>query len=169
MQAVAKRSGPRTRLDYGRAVETLRAAKSLRREEVAGLARMSSSYLREIELGLKRPSTDMIARIARALGMKGSAFLQYVEEVSAPPTEDEKPVPAVQLPLKRARALPLFSDQSAVADAGNRQGAARGRRGRAGDADGDLAMSELQVIARRLGTEDRRALLQLARHLMHRK
>ncbi len=165
---MAKRTGSRSRLDYGRAIETLRASKSLRREDVAGLAKISSSYLREIELGLKRPSTDIVARIARGFGMKGSAFLQYVEEVSAPPLpEDEKPVPAVQLPLKRARSLPLFTaDQGA----GNRQGALRGGRAPVGGhEERDLTLSELQVIARRLGAEDRLALLQLARHLMHRK
>ncbi|MGQ0570764.1 MAG: helix-turn-helix domain-containing protein [Armatimonadota bacterium] len=156
----------RPRLDFGRAVETLRASKSLTREELAGLARISQSYLSEIERGLKRPSADIVARIARALGMKGSAFVQYVEELSAPFSEDEAPARAVQLPLKRGRSLPLFSPEG---DAG---GAARGRRRRRGlatqqDAN-DLALSELLVIARRLRAEDRQALVQLARHLLHR-
>ncbi|MGH2404065.1 MAG: helix-turn-helix domain-containing protein, partial [bacterium] len=97
-----KRTGQRPRLDYGRAIETLRASKGLGRPEAARLARISPSYLREIELGLKRPSTDVVARVARALGMKVSAFLQYVEEVSAPPTEDEKIAAPVQLTLRRA-------------------------------------------------------------------
>lgn len=167
MHAVPKRTGSRPRLDYGRAIETLRASQGLGRKEVARLARISSSYLREVELGLKRPSTDIVARIARAFGMKGSAFLQYVEEVSAPPPEEEKPVPPTQLPLKRSRSLALFSSDQAQ---GSKQGALRGRRGPGGQEEqGDLAVSELLVIARRLGVEDRVALLQLARHLLRRK
>lgn len=150
----------RPRLDYGRAIETLRASKNLTREEVARLAGISYSYLSEIERGLKRPSSDIVARIARAFGMKGSAFLQYVEELSAPLPEDLKPVAAVQLPLKRNRPLPLFSgDQALPLRRGEGAGAAE---------RGDLAINELLVIARRLPAADRQALLQLARHLLHR-
>jgi transcriptional regulator with XRE-family HTH domain len=153
----------RPRLDYGRAIETLRASKHLTREEVARLAGISYSYLSEIERGLKRPSSDIVARIARAFGMKGSAFLQYVEELSAPLPDDLKPVAAVQLPLRRNRPLSLFTGDQALPAA--RRADAAG----AGGADrGDLVISELLVIARRLGAADRQALLQLARHLLHR-
>lgn len=165
MVIVPKRTGPRSRLDYGRAIETLRASKGLRREDVSRLARMSASYLREIELGMKRPSTDIVARIARALGMKGSAFLQYVEEASTPAADDDRPVPAVQLPLKRTRSLPLFSgEQDGIA-----RSVAPRRRAQDEGQDRDLTLSELQVIARRLGPEDRLALLQIARHLLRRR
>ncbi|HET8679428.1 MAG TPA: helix-turn-helix transcriptional regulator [bacterium] len=163
-----KRIGQRPRLDYGRAIETLRVSKGLGREETARLARISPSYLREIELGLKRPSTDVVSRVARGLGMKGSAFLQYVEEVSAPPSDDEKLAPAVQLTLRRAarkrtKDLPLFSvDQ----DGERHEGARKDVRDR--EAETDLTFNELQVIARRLGADDRLALLQLARHLLRR-
>lgn len=156
----------RPRLDFGRAIETLRASKSLTREELAGLARISQSYLSEIERGLKRPSADIVARIARAFGMKGSAFVQYVEELSAPLPEDETPARAVQLQLKRGRSLPLFGPEG---DAGGAAGGPRRRRGVATQQDtNDLALSELLVIARRLRAEDRQALVQLARHLLHR-
>lgn len=156
----------RPRLDFGRAIETLRASKGLSREEAASLARISHSYLSEIERGLKRPSADIVARIARAFGMRASAFVQYVEDLSAPLPE-EPPARAVQLPLRRGRPLPLFSeDQEATATA-------RPRRKRRGaekhDEAGDLALSELLVIGRRLRPEDRTALLQLARHLLHRQ
>lgn len=163
-----KRIGQRPRLDYGRAIETLRVSKGLGREEAARLARISLSYLREIELGLKRPSTDVVARVARGLGMKGSAFLQYVEEMSVSASDDEKITPAEQLTLRRAarkrtKDLPLFSvDQ----DGERREGVRKDVRDR--ETESDLAFSELQVIARRLGASDRLALLQLARHLLRR-
>lgn len=167
---VPKRTAQRPRLDYGRAIETLRASKDLGREELARLGRISPSYLREIELGLKRPSTDVVARVARALGMKGSAFLQYVEEVSGPLSDDEKVAPSVQLTLRRAarkrtRDLPLFAGDH---DGESGRETARART-QDGDAASDLALSELGVIARRLGTADRLALLQLARHLLRRR
>ncbi len=150
----------RPRLDYGRAIETLRASKNLTRDEVARLAGISYSYLSEIERGLKRPSSDIVARVARAFGMKGSAFLQYVEELSAPLPDDMKPVAAVQLPLKRSRPLSLF--------AGDQTLTAASKRGEGAGARGDLVISELLVIARRLPAGDRQALLELARHLLHR-
>lgn len=155
----------RSRLEFGRAIETLRASRNLSREEAATLARISHSYLSEIERGLKRPSTDIVTKIARAFGMKGSAFLQYVEELSAPLPEEEPQARAVQLPLKRGRPLALFSnDQAGAARPGRR------RRGPAVAEDrGDLALNELLVIARRLTEGDRAALLHLARHLLHRK
>lgn len=146
----------RSRLDYGRAIETLRATNNLTREEVARLASISYSYLSEIERGLKRPSSDIVARIARAFGMKGSAFLQYVEELSAPLPDDMKPLAAVQLPLKRGKPLSLFSGDQAMAPSS-------GARERS-----DLVINELLVITRRLAAADRQALLQIARHLLHR-
>lgn len=156
----------RSRLDFGRAIETLRASKGLSREEAAAMAGISHSYLSEIERGLKRPSADIVVRVARAFGMRGSAFFQYVEELSAPLPEGP-PARAVQLPLRRGRPLPLFSEDQDAA------GATRSRRRRRGakehDEAGDLALNELLVIGRRLRPEDRTALLQLARHLLHRQ
>lgn len=155
----------RSRLEFGRAIETLRASKNLSREEVANLARISHSYIAEIERGLKRPSADIVTKLARAFGMKGSALLQYVEELSAPLPEEEPPARAVQLPLRRGRPLALFSnDQAGTAKPGRR------RRGTAIAEDtGDLALNELLVITRRLTEGDRAALLHLARHLLHRR
>lgn len=40
---------------------------------------ISPSYLSEVERGLKRPSTDVIAKISRAMGMRASEFLERVE------------------------------------------------------------------------------------------
>jgi transcriptional regulator with XRE-family HTH domain len=156
----------RPRLDFGRALETLRASKGLSREEAAAMAGISHSYLSEIERGLKRPSADIVARIARAFSMKGSAFFQYVEELSAPLPEEPGPARAVQLPLKRGRPpLPLFAgDQDQTSGRRSRR-----RRGLPEiEESTDLVVSELLVIGRRLRPEDRAALLHLARHLLHR-
>lgn len=158
----------RPRLDFGRAIETLRASKGLSREEVAELARISLSYLSEIERGLKRPSADIVAKIARAFGMKGSSFLQYVEELSAPLPEEEPPAKAVQMPLKRGRPMPLFSDDQEAASTAVPRRRRRATRAPERQAQSDLMLNELLVIARRLRDEDRAALLHLARHLLHR-
>ena len=70
-------------LDYGTAIERLRERKGLSREELARGSGVSYSYLSEVERGLKRPSTDVLARLATALDMLPSDLLRYVEEVSA--------------------------------------------------------------------------------------
>ena len=157
----------RSRLDFSRALETLREARGLTREQTAALARVSPSYLSEIERGLKRPSADIIARVARAFGMKTSAVMQFVEELSAPQPDDEAPARPTQLALKRGRALPLFSaeDTAAMSPPGSRR---RRRDAAAEDRPGDLVVTELAVVAKRLSPQDRRALLQLARHLLSR-
>jgi hypothetical protein len=69
----------------------------------------------------------------------------------------------VQLPLKRGRTLPLFSAEQAG------QSKPRSARRDGPDEEEGLAVSEITVIARRLGPEDRRALLQMARHLLRRR
>ncbi len=153
MPNTTPRRAPRSRLDYGRAIETLRTSRGLSREELARLARISRSYLHEVERGLKRPSADILARLARALGVGTAALMQYVEEISAPPDED-RPA-AVQLSLRGGRPLALF-DPGDVAD-------------REGPPDREaLMVAELLVIARRLPPADRAALLALARHLLTR-
>jgi transcriptional regulator with XRE-family HTH domain len=141
----------RSRLDFGRAIETLRTSRGLSREELARLARISRSYLHEVERGLKRPSADVLARVARALGVTSAALMQYVEEISAPPADEDRPA-AVQLSLRGGRALPLFEPGTGRANA---------------PADREaLMVAELLVIARRLPAADRAALLALARHLL---
>lgn len=165
-RAAMGRGNVRRNLDYGRAIQTLRESAGLSRRELANLAGISYSFLSQIERGKKRPSAETGAGIARALNMKGSEFLRYVEELS-PPAEDAPHVRSVQLPLKKSRTLALFSGVGQV----------QGGRAAAGDAPGhegpharrDLELGELQIIAKRLGDSDRQALLQLARHLMHRK
>ena len=72
-----------TLLDHGKAIERLRERKGLSREDLARASGVSYSYLSEGERGLKRPSTDVLARLATALDMLPSDLLRYVEEASA--------------------------------------------------------------------------------------
>ncbi|MDR7481037.1 MAG: helix-turn-helix transcriptional regulator [Armatimonadota bacterium] len=155
-EAIARARTPRSRLDFGRAVETLRTSRALSRDDLARIARISRSYVQDVERGRKRPSADIVARIARALGLSVAAFMQYVEEISAPPADEDRPV-AVQLPLRRGRGLPLF-EADAPAPAAARAAPPLDRNA--------LAVAELQVIVRRLTPADRSILLQLARYLL---
>ena len=70
-------------LDYGTAIERLRERKGLSREDLARVSGVSYSYLSKVERGLKRPSTDVLVKLATALEMLPSDFLRYIEEVSA--------------------------------------------------------------------------------------
>src|SRR3990170_5245372 len=70
-------------LDYGTAIERLRERKGVSREDLARGSGVSYSYLSEIERGLKRPSTDVLARLATALDMLPSELLRQIEEMSA--------------------------------------------------------------------------------------
>ncbi len=69
-------------LDYGTAIEGYGSARACRGGPGGGSG-VSYSYLSEVERGLKRPSTDVLARLATALDMLPSDLLRYVEEVSA--------------------------------------------------------------------------------------
>lgn len=70
-------------LDYGKTIERLREERGLSREDLAQTSGVSYSYLSEVERGLKRPSTDVLVKIATALGMLPSDLLRRVENVSA--------------------------------------------------------------------------------------
>jgi transcriptional regulator with XRE-family HTH domain len=70
------------RLDYGAAVRRLRLERGLGLNDLAARAGVSASYLSEVERGHKRPSTDVLALLARAFGMAPSELLAYVEASS---------------------------------------------------------------------------------------
>src|SRR3970040_747830 len=70
-------------LDYGTAIERLRERRALSREDLARASGVSYSYLSEVERGLKRPSTDVLARLATALDMLPSELLRKIEEMWA--------------------------------------------------------------------------------------
>ncbi len=70
---------PQDWLDYGRALRRLRSERGVGLNDLATRAGVSPSYLSEVERGFKRPSTDVLARIAGAFGMAPSELLAYVE------------------------------------------------------------------------------------------
>jgi transcriptional regulator with XRE-family HTH domain len=74
-------------LDYARAIETLRLRRGLTRHELAYASGVSYSYLCEIERGTKRPSADVLAKLAEAFGMKPSELVRFIEEYSRPAGE----------------------------------------------------------------------------------
>ena len=63
----------------GRAIKVARTERGLERKELARLSGFSYPYLAEIEKGVKRPSTEALIPIARALGLKQSELLQLAE------------------------------------------------------------------------------------------
>src|SRR5262245_62050250 len=71
-------------LDYRRAITQLREQRRMSREALAEAAGISASYLYEVERGLKRPSTDVLAKLAMALGMLPSQMLEYIERQTPP-------------------------------------------------------------------------------------
>lgn len=72
----------RTHLNYGEAIERQRRERGMTREALAEASGVSASYLSEVERGFKRPSTDVLARVAEALGQSPSGMLAYVEVLS---------------------------------------------------------------------------------------
>lgn len=70
----------RRRLDYAGVIERLRRQRGMTREALAEASGVSASYLSEVERGYKRPSTDVLAALAQALGMAPSELLALVEE-----------------------------------------------------------------------------------------
>lgn len=108
-----------TRLDYAGVIERLRRERSMTREALAEASGVSASYLSEVERGFKRPSTDVLAKIAQALGMAPSELLAVVEDFSSGPGTEEasrqaSPAPAAPrlaqetdlLERSRARRVP---------------------------------------------------------------
>lgn len=72
----------------------LRQRRTLR--EVSGAARVSLGYLSEVERGQKEASSELLASICRALGVRLSDVLRDVSDTLA----DLEPVPApLQLPV----------------------------------------------------------------------
>ncbi|GIW45033.1 MAG: hypothetical protein KatS3mg077_2315 [Candidatus Binatia bacterium] len=72
-------------LDYASAIQALREQRGLSRHDLALASGVSYSYLCEIERGTKRPSGDVLAKLANAFGMLPSELLRFVEQF--PPRE----------------------------------------------------------------------------------
>jgi transcriptional regulator with XRE-family HTH domain len=65
---------------FGKTVRRLRAAQGFSQEKFAAKARISRTYMSEIERGVTGVSLESVARIARALDMAMSALLKQVED-----------------------------------------------------------------------------------------
>lgn len=69
---------------FGSRMRAIREVAGLSRETVAESANINANYLGEIERGEKWPTLDVIERIAAALEVSPSAFLEYeAEEVDS--------------------------------------------------------------------------------------
>ena len=69
---------------FGSRIRSIREAADLSREVVAEKADINANYLGEIERGEKWPSIEIIQRLAGALSVSPSAFLEFeAEEVDS--------------------------------------------------------------------------------------
>ena len=65
---------------FGKAVRRLRSEQGFSQEKFAAKARISRTYMSEIERGVTVVSLEIVARVARALDLSMSALLKHVEE-----------------------------------------------------------------------------------------
>ncbi|HEV7679312.1 MAG TPA: helix-turn-helix transcriptional regulator [Candidatus Dormibacteraeota bacterium] len=65
----------------GRALRTLRDARDLSQETLAGDAGISRTYLGEIERGTKCPSVCIVDALAQALGMRAYELLKVADDL----------------------------------------------------------------------------------------
>jgi transcriptional regulator with XRE-family HTH domain len=153
---------PRTQLDYAGPIEHLRRKRGMTREALAEASGVSPSYLSEVERGFKRPSTDVLAAIARALGMASSELLAYVESLSpaSPPPRGAMPAAAPMLSPSARRPRPAEVDDVSFLVAPT-------PRPEEGRPSGDL--DALLSVAKQLDPEDVKALVALARRLASRR
>jgi transcriptional regulator with XRE-family HTH domain len=153
-------------LQYGAALEELRGRRALSREDLAGRSGVSYSYLSEVERGLKRPSTDVLVKIATALDMLPSELLRNIEEISAK---------GRGLFRRRIYQAPMHEQPSGPPDLDSAapmvlESMPFASRGAATDESGTgRLVHELIRIASQLPAEDLDVLLRLARRLRPRE
>jgi len=70
------------KLNFGKAIKIIRAEYDLNRKQLAKQAGISYPYLTDMERGVKRPSADMLTKIAEALSMSASELLARIEQIS---------------------------------------------------------------------------------------
>jgi len=140
-------------LDYGRAIRSIREERGLTLEALAEAAGVSASYLSEVERGLKRPSTDVVAKIADAFGMLPSEFLVFVESLSSR---------SLRMPLMAA--AQLESPMRRAFQAAAAPAALEARMSR----PSSRTLRQLIIQAEQLGEEDLKALVDIARRLLKR-
>ena len=144
---------PEKTLDYGSAVRRLRQERGMTSEALAVAAEVSPSYLSEVERGLKRPSTDVLAKLARAFGMLPSQLLELVEGATTGPQLAVLSLAPPQAPHGQARHSADLSLPIVRAFPGGRS----------------QNIQRLLAIAQNLNNDDLTALLDLASHLLKRR
>ena len=145
---------PRTQLDYAGPIERLRRERGMTREALAEASGVSPSYLSEVERGFKRPSTDVLAAIARALGMAPSELLAYVES-SSPPFQTPPAAAMMPSPTTRRSWLTGVHDLAALVP----------RQPRPQEEKPSPDINALMSAAKDLDPADLKMLLELARRL----
>ena len=65
---------------FGKHVKKMRIACGISQEELAHRADIHTSYVSQLERGLKSPSFRVILGLASALGMKASELIRGIEE-----------------------------------------------------------------------------------------
>ncbi|BDT65951.1 hypothetical protein os1_01020 [Comamonadaceae bacterium OS-1] len=65
---------------FGKQVKKLRIACGISQEELAHRADIHTSYVSQLERGMKSPSFGVILRVALALGTSGTELVRGVEE-----------------------------------------------------------------------------------------
>lgn len=153
-------------LEYGKAIERLRERRGLSREDLARASGVSYSYLSEVERGLKRPSTDVLVKLATALEMLPSDLLRQIEEFSATGRGLLRKR-VFQMPMyERSGITPESPAEAPVRVASRQAGSEAKDRGKPADekvAEGLL--SELAQTASTLDADDLRVLIEIARRL----
>ena len=97
----------RTLLGEALRATRLRQQRTLR--EVSGLAQVSLGYLSEVERGQKEASSELLASICRALGVRLSDVLRDVSDTLAVLEPEPLPVPDT-LPVGLPALEPVGSD-----------------------------------------------------------
>jgi transcriptional regulator with XRE-family HTH domain len=138
---------------------------------LAARAGISASYLSEVERGYKRPGTDVLARLAEALGMAPSELMAYVEvSGQGPDVVASDDVARLRIPARASRVPPRRLLESAVSyqpEPAAREAVAP----EAAEASSprDRSLRALTRMARALPERDVQLLLELARRLLERR
>jgi transcriptional regulator with XRE-family HTH domain len=134
----------------GKEIKQRRLELGLSRKDLQEATGLSYPYLSEIETGKKMPSTQVLRRVAEALGTEASELLQAAEQISK--ARGKTPPPAHFHSASASPAVKVSARPSGAFD-------------RALDEDPAI---ELLRLAQRLPSEDRALLLDLARRLANR-
>src|SRR3954453_7287844 len=95
----------------GEALRTTRLRQQRTLREVSSAARVSLGYLSEVERGQKEASSELLASICRALGVRLSDVLREVSETLAVFEPEPLPVPVPNtLPVPLPALEPVGSD-----------------------------------------------------------